>query len=166
MAREPAVAEYHPDAGPQPGLLTQVTGGLAIQPGTGDRTRPPDKLRQPVIPWEACHPVGPQFAINLTAGAGIFFQPDLLGPSTGYWWDVRKFSAWGFTAGTVTVFKNVNGGEQVAQQSTAGMTQWSGSELLAPDDALIVVAAGITGTVQCVLRAVEIATPWLSEYLL
>jgi len=56
-------------------------------------------------------------------------------------------------------------GEQVGVFPSAGLLQWGSSELLAPDDNLILVAAGITGTVQFVVRAIEIETAWLPEYL-
>jgi len=136
--------------------LTALAGGMQKQA---------QERYKPRIPWTACHPVGPQGAIALTAGAGTFLQPDILGPTTMYWWDLRKITCWGFTAGTVTVYKNQVNGEQVGVFPSAGLLQWGSSELLAPDDNLILVAAGITGSVQFVVRAIEVETAWLPEYL-
>jgi hypothetical protein len=136
--------------------LTALAGGMQKQ--AQERYRPR-------IPWTACHPVGPQGAIALTAGAGTFLQPDILGPTTMYWWDLRKLSCWGFTAGTVTAVKNSINGETIAAFPSAGNFTWSTQELLAPDDNVILIAAGITGSVQFSLRAIEIETAWLPEYL-
>jgi hypothetical protein len=49
--------------------------------------------RSPVITWDACHPVSPQAALN---GSGTFDSADMMGPHDPYWWDLRKFAAWGF----------------------------------------------------------------------
>lgn len=162
MAREPAVAEYYPQDPTSPsGLLAGATttlGGLGA-PGHAD------KLRTPVIPWEACRPV-PIRASPITTAAGTVDLPDQLGPHDPYWWDIKRLGAWGFTAGTLTVFLNNTAGEQLAAYSTPGNVTWSTQLLLAPRDRLILVAAGITGTVQITGQAIEVATPWLPEYLL
>lgn len=118
------------------------------------------------VPWDACHPVGPLGAVTLSAGAGTYDQPDMMGPKDPYWWDLRKFSAWGFTAGSVSIYKNSVQGEQIGFLAGPGNVVWSLSELLAPRDRIIVTATGITGFVSFVVRAVEIETGWLPEYLL
>ena len=120
---------------------------------------------RPHVPWEACHPVGPIGAVTLTAGAGTTDAADMLGPHDPYWWDLRRFAAWGFTAGSVALFKNATSGTQLGSLSAPGNITWSAQELLAPRDRLIIVASGITGAVQWEVRAVEVESRWLPEYL-
>lgn len=120
---------------------------------------------QPRVPWEACHPVGPLGAVTLTAGAGTYDQPDVMGPKDPYWWDLRRFAAWGFTAGTVALFKNGTF-NQIGSLAAPGNITWGLQELLAPRDRLVVVASGITGSVTFEVRAMEVETQWLPEYAL
>jgi len=163
-AQAPAIDEWHGNgSGPDmAGIMVELAATL----GSVKQALDGDRARKPKIPWEACHPVSPQGAVVLTAGAGTFLQPDLMGPTTMYWWDLREITVWGFTAGSVTVFKNSTLGEQVAVFNTPGNFTWSGQKFLRPDDDLKVSATGITGNVQFVVEAIEIETAWLAEYLL
>jgi hypothetical protein len=120
----------------------------------------------PRVPWSACHPVGPIGALNLAAGAATLDQADLLSPHDPYWWDLRRFAAWGFTAGMVSLFKNAVNGTQLGFLSAPGNITWSTQELLAPRDRLIIVASAITGAVQWEVRAIEVESQWLPEYLM
>lgn len=120
----------------------------------------------PRIPWDAAHPVWFTGQIPLSSGAGTLQQKDLYGPKTGYWWDVRSIQLRGFTAGTVTVFRNSTIGETVAQAAAIGEFTWSAQRVLAPEDQLIFQATGITGSVFVTGAAIEVATEWLPEYLM
>lgn len=120
---------------------------------------------RPRIPWEACHPVGPIGAVTLAAGAGTYDAADMLGPHDPYWWDLRRFAVWGFTAGTVQLWKNSAAGTQLGALNAIGNITWSTQELMAPRDRLIIVASGITGNVNFEVRAVEVESAWLPEYL-
>jgi len=80
--------------------------------------------------------------------------------------DLRRWSAWGFTAGTVSLFKNGATGTQLGSLSAPGNVTWSSQEILAPRDRLVIVAAGITGAVQWEIRGVEVESRWLPEYLM
>lgn len=158
---QPTIREHHEDGGDGgfTGLLLELSaavGSLAEQVKHGGRGKP-------VIPWEACHPVGP---IGALAASGTYDQPDLLGPHDPYWWDLRRFAAWGFTAGSVAIYKNSTSGTQLGSLTAPGNITWSAQELFAPRDRLIVVATSITGAVQFELRAIEVETLWLPEYLL
>ena len=139
--------------------------GLAAQVGllVGHLTAQASKPVRPRIPWEACHPVEPQGAL---AGSGTFDAADLLGPHDPYWWDLRLFAAWGFTAGTVTIFKNAAVGQQIGALSVPGNVTWSAQKLFRPRDRLIIVATGITGNVQFSIEAIEIESRWMPEYLM
>lgn len=121
---------------------------------------------RPRIPWAYCHPVPIIGAIPITAGAGTFDQPDMYGPKDPYWWDLRDLSLWGWTAGTVTVFKNSTSGSVLALTTTPGDFTWSAQKILGPRDRLIFVATGITGSVQFEGQAIEVETSWLPEYLM
>jgi hypothetical protein len=120
----------------------------------------------PRIPWEACHPVWQTGQIPLTAGAGTLLQSNLYGPEVGYWWDLRSVKFWGFTAGTVNAYLNLINGEVVGTATTPGEFTWSANNMMAPQDTLVFNATGITGVVNMTMRAIEIATAWVPEYLM
>lgn len=80
---------------------------------------------------------------------------DLLGPNTGFHWSIRRMVASGFTAGTVTVYRNAvqttfgaapaYTGEIFFVFPQAGTYTFGRNEmLLEPDDSLSVSATGIT----------------------
>jgi hypothetical protein len=121
---------------------------------------------KPRIPWEGCHPVWQTGQVPLTAGAGTLIQPNLYGPELPYWWDLRTISLWGWTAGTVTCYLNFTTGEQIAQAVTPGQFTWSAQIMLGPQDSVVVGATGITGTVNVIMRAIEVQAQWLPEYLM
>jgi hypothetical protein len=132
-----------------------------------------DKLsqqeRRETLLWQDVHLV-PIIggAVQLTAGAGTLDQPDRMGPHDPYWWDVRRLSAWGFTAGTVNVTLNdaTGNGELLASFPQAGQFTWSGQLFLGPRDRLVITATGITGNVFIAGQAAEIAATMLPRYLL
>lgn len=121
---------------------------------------------RPRIPWRACHPVPILGAIPLSSGAGTLDQPDMYGPKDPYWWDLRDLVAYGFTAGTITVYLNSSAGQPLAVATVVGEFTWSANHLLAPRDRLVFVASGITGNALVGGQAVEIETLWLPEYLM
>lgn len=112
--------------------------------------------------------------IPLTAGAGALAMPDLVMAKTGYNWSIRRMVAVGFTAGTVTVWKNgiitgtaVTAGEQLFTFPSAGTyTFGRGEMLLNEEDALVFSATGITGIVQLNGAADCFETWLLADYLL
>ena len=118
---------------------------------------------KPTIPWHAIHDVWVPGALT---ASGTVDYADMFGPKDGYHWDLRKVNAWGFTAGTLTIYRNSTDGEQLAQVATAGTpATFSGNTFLGPRDRLIFVAASITGNVQFAVTAVEVATAWWPVYL-
>lgn len=146
----------------------EVTGLLAeIRLMVGSLRESATAPRRPRVPWEACHPVPiAPGGILLSAGAGTADLPDSLGPKDPWWWDLRSLAAWGFTAGTVTAFLNDKNGAELAVWNTPGEFTWSSQKMLAPRDRIIFVAASITGTVSLTGQAIEVASPWLPEYLM
>ena len=88
-------------------------------------------------------------------GAGVVFAQDQMGPTTGHHWSVRRLAAWGWTAGTVTVYRNA---VQTGFGAAATLTgeQWftfpqpgtftfgRGEMLLEPDDSLLISCSGVT----------------------
>ena len=109
----------------------------------------------------------PPQAITLSAGAGTLNVPTMLGPRTGRYWDVRRISCTGFTAGTVTVYLSQNGAEQVAVFSTAGILLNGKAQIfLGANDALYFSAASITGSVTVSIAGIEISAPCIGDYLL
>ena len=90
-----------------------------------------------------------------SSGAGVVFSQDQMGPMTGFHWSVRRLAGWGWTAGTVTVYRNAvqTGfgaaaaltGEQLFTFPVAGTyTFGRGEILLEPDDSLYIACSGIT----------------------
>ena len=127
------------------------------------------KPATPKIPFEACHPVWQTGAIPLVVGAGTLLQSNLYGPELPYWWDVRSVRVWGFTAGTVTVYRNnpaALSGEQFGSTSVPGEFTWSGQLFLSPQDTLVFGATGVTGSVFMAMQAIEVVSAWLPEYLM
>jgi hypothetical protein len=87
-------------------------------------------------------------SITLIAGAGTEDQPDKLQAKTGYVWGIRRLTVSGFTAGSVTVFLNSPLGEPIMTYPAAAIATYARSEqVMMPGDRLILVATGITGTV-------------------
>ena len=100
--------------------------------------------------------------IAISSSAGTLPMPDAGGPNTGYYFSVRRMSAEGFSAGTVTVYKNgvtqASGGAVVGNPEivavfnppTAGLIAAQffgrGDLLLNPNDFLTFAASGITVT--------------------
>lgn len=83
------------------------------------------------------------------AGSGTIDQPDAMMAKTGYIWGIRRLTVTGFSAGTVTIYKNAAGGEPVAPFPAAAVfTYGKGQLLLMPGERLVIVGSGITGTVQ------------------
>jgi hypothetical protein len=137
---------------PGGGLDLSVFAGLGAQLGRvasmmEDRERRKRRL------FEALHqvPVGPA-NIPVAAGAGVFQQIEMFGPKAGYMWSVRAMVLSGFTAGTVTVYKNATlvggvlaGGEPWIPFASAGLATFGrGERVLDQNDSLLFVATGIT----------------------
>ncbi|HWM96735.1 MAG TPA: hypothetical protein VNO54_06725 [Streptosporangiaceae bacterium] len=107
--------------------------------------------------FDALHQVqiGPQ-QIPLVAGAGTLVQVENFGPKAGFMWSIRRLTASGFTAGSVTAWKNgtaiagtIVGGEPLVPFASAGVnTSGRGDVLLDQNDYLTFSATGITGLVQ------------------
>jgi hypothetical protein len=90
-------------------------------------------------------PLNPPVLVPVGSTSGTLQLADLLSPKTGFHWSLRRLSAWGFTAGTVTVFKNANGGEIVFVFPSAGTyTFGRGEILLEPNAQLVFSASGVT----------------------
>lgn len=93
-------------------------------------------------------------SIPLSGGNGTLDVADKFAAKTGFMWGVRRITARGWTAGTVTAYKNSVNGEPVTPwpdpAGSAGggvFTFGRGELLLKPGDRLIFQAAGITGSV-------------------
>lgn len=134
--------------------------------GKLDQMAAESRQAHPRIPWQACHPIWLTGQVPLSAGAGTLNQGNLYGPEGGYWWDLRTISVWGFTAGTVIVYLNAVGGEELGSTTGPGQFNWSAQELLGPQDNIITQASGVTGSVNVIIRAIEVKTEWLPEYLM
>lgn len=99
-------------------------------------------------------PIAPQ-QIPVTGSAGLLASGDQMGPMTGYYWSVRRIVTYGYSAGSVTVYRNAVAtgfganaaaiGEQLITFPQAGTyTFGRGEILLRPDDNMMLVAAGVT----------------------
>lgn len=84
--------------------------------------------------------------IGQLSGSGTLDNPSQLMPVAGRCWSVRRLTAFGWSAGSVTVY--INGLEPAAPFATPGVeTYGRGEFLLMPHDKLTIVASGITGSV-------------------
>lgn len=104
--------------------------------------------------------------MQLSAGAGTVDVAQALGPPQGYYWSIRRLTATGFTAGTVTAYIDSANGEPVAPFPQTGVfTFGRGEILLHPMSRLVIAATGITGTVQ-VYGAADAFEDWYLPYYL
>lgn len=87
-------------------------------------------------------------AITITAGAGTYDQPDQLQAKAGFIWCIRRLTVQGFSAGSVTAYRNSTTGEPVLPFPVPAVNTLSkGQLILKPGDRIVWGASGITGTV-------------------
>jgi hypothetical protein len=87
-------------------------------------------------------------SISLSGGAGTYDRPDQLQAKTGYMWSIRRITSNGFSAGTVTAYRNSAIGEPIMPFPVPAVnTIGRGELLLNPGDRIVWGATGITGTV-------------------
>jgi hypothetical protein len=103
--------------------------------------------------------------ITLTGGNGTLDVPDAyMLAKTGYNASIRRISAWGFSAGSVSVYSASSAGELLAPFPSAGViTAGRGELLLQPGDRIVFVAAGITGSVY-VAGVYDLFETWYLPY--
>jgi hypothetical protein len=91
--------------------------------------------------------------ITIAGGIGTYDQPDQLQAKTGYIWDIRRLTIQGFSAGTVTAYRNglmnqatgLNPGEPICPYSAPAVNTFTkASQLLMPGDRVMFGATGIT----------------------
>lgn len=116
------------------------------------------------------------------AGNGVVFAQDSMGPNTGYHWSIRRLVATGYSAGTVSIYRNaVQTGFGAAAAVTgellftfpqAGTFTFGRNEmLLEPDDSLVVAATGISlnagaSFIQVIGSADQLESWLLPDYIL
>lgn len=141
------------------GALTASINGLSAQleQERSNRQRECQALHLFTIP--------PQ-NITLTAGAGTLDMPPLLGPRTGKFWDVKRVSVLGYTAGTVIAYLGAVGAEVLDAYQTADAYHYGKAHfMLGGGDRIVFSATGITGTVQVTLGGIELDADCLGAYL-
>jgi hypothetical protein len=117
---------------------------------------------------QAVHPfVIPGIPLSLATGAGTLNQPNIMSPRTGKFWDIRRISCTGYSAGTVTCYLNSTSGDIIALFASAGVLLNGKAQLLiGANDLLVFGAATITGTVTIGLAGVEVDADRIGEYLI
>ena len=118
------------------------------------KRRAADALRQ--VPFAG--------AITLSGGAGTLQDYARFGVPNGYYCSVRRLTAQGFTAGTVTAYIDGTSGEPVMPFSVAAVNTIGKGELLVhPLSQLVFGATGITGTVT-IWGAADVFETWLLPF--
>lgn len=117
---------------------------------------------------QAIAPLPPVTVPQITGASGTLDYPDLMGPKTGWAWDIRWISAQTFTAGTVKVYvDNAVDGNLRATFTTAGVTYPGlGPLFLTAGHRLVVAGSGLTGNVTFSFGGFQIAAPYVGAYLL
>jgi hypothetical protein len=109
-------------------------------------------------------------SIDISGGAGSSTRGrDKLQAKTGYIWSVRRLTAYGWSAGTVTAYRNDINGEPVMPFPVPAVNLIGrGEELLMPGDALVWGAAGITltGTILQYWGVADCFESWYLPYYL
>jgi hypothetical protein len=90
----------------------------------------------------------------------------MLGPKLGKWWEIYYVVAYGFSAGTVSVYRNSQLGEELFVFSSAGLWEPSHRYLQGGSDRLVFTSSGLTGSASVTLGAVEIDSAVLGLHLL
>ena len=76
-------------------------------------------------------------------GDGTLDQPDAMMAKTGYTWSLRRLTVYGFTQGSVIVYKNAAGGEPLMPYPVAAVNTFSkGQVMLRPGERLVAVGTG------------------------
>jgi len=134
----------------QPGF--EAEAGLSVAIGKMTRSleyesRWRERVAQAVTQLDFA--IGDQISID-GSGNGTLDIPDKFMAKTGYIWSVRRLTARGWTAGTVTAYRNSVNGEPVAPwidpaggAGGAVFTFGRGEQLLKPGDRLVFQAAGL-----------------------
>jgi hypothetical protein len=92
-------------------------------------------------------PLNPPLLVPSGSSSGTLQMADLLSPKAGFYWSLRRLAGWGFTAGTITVYKNAPGGEVLFVFPAAGTYTFGRGELiLEPNSQLVFAATGVTVT--------------------
>lgn len=146
------------------GIGLGLAGGLSsASPPAAERKPNADQQRaRKDVLWEDVH-VAP--IVGALGANGTLDQPDMYGPKEGYWWDLRRLTVSGFTAGTVDVYRNTVNGVVLYSFSAAGEKTWSKQQFLGPRDRLIFVVSGLTGSVQIDGQAMEVSAQYMPVYL-
>lgn len=107
--------------------------------------------------------------VTLNSGAGTYDNPVKAGPVRGQVWDIRRLTAWGFTAGEVSA--QINNLEPIANWAgsatvpTSPATFGKGEIILQPGDRITFSATGITGNVYIAIGPTAMPYQYLTEYL-
>lgn len=153
-------------------LQQQITGGVQVRAGASVEARLgkylDDQTRRHRDLWQSVHSVPIKGSALTGVANGVLDFPTMLGPSEGLWWDVRRVSCWGFTAGSVSLYLNdpTGAGELLGVFTSAGQLTYGGNLFLGPNDRLVLIASGITGSVFVGGSAIEVAASWWPEYLI
>lgn len=159
------IAGRYAPAAPDAALGADVTASLSVQLGQLANALSYEQSRRREL-QAAIYPF--EMAATSEAASGTIDQPMHLGPRDGYAWDLRRLTAASFTAGTVAVYRNQAADANQLFTFTSAGTWWiaSGQVILRSTERLVLVAAGITGSVTVSGSAIMVAEPWLAEYLL
>lgn len=154
---------------PGSGLTLEAAASLSASlDGTTEELRRGRKFRADLlqnIRYIGMIPL-PQLTGSGTANA--VDVPNLMGPRTGWAWDVHRFTCVTFTGGTVSFYLDgVADGNQVMVFTTAGVSLLGKAQVLVePGHRLIAAAVNLTGNATMSLGVTEIAQSYLGDYLL
>lgn len=124
--------------------------------------------RRPSIPLEYCHPL--DLAPDQSTAAGTLDKPDKWGPKTGWIWHITRLTVVGGAGTTsITAYKDSVADPSMQANSITGTApvtlQWEPRLLLlVPNRKLVFASVG--GGITVNGEGVEIAIPWIAEYLM
>jgi hypothetical protein len=170
-----SVAEPVPGVSPAPAAAGDdgfdVMAALAVQLGTLNQqlgAMNGGGRRRPTIPMEYCHPL--DLPPDQLPAAGILDKQDKFGPKTGWIWHITRLTITGLAgATTLQVYKDSVADPSMLANSFTGVAPalfvWEPRLLLLMPNRKLVFN-GIGGGYTVCGEGVEIATPWIAEYLM
>lgn len=124
-------------------------------------TRRKQRLNQNIFPLSS-------ELIGVTTSQNVDL-PNVMGPRTGWYWDIHTIIGQGITAGSIAIYKNSSSGVQWGNLTTSGQLNWGKQQftLTAGERLVFVGSAALPATGAAMsIHGVQVAAPYWGDYAL